>query len=131
MLSRKQYWSQAAAIAVCPTIEQTEIYSTDVRSQYATLLQKKARKSIQGAHIVIVLWALWCLVLLLLVRVFGLVGRELVMGGLAGLVWGVASSGMYYLNKRWKVERNQRVRGNFDSSTTPMLFFPWNLQCCT
>lgn len=72
-------------------------------------LQKKAKRNIQGKTIVYLLWALWAMALIFFIRFFKLNGSELHWSGGIGVFFGIAGSGLYRINRRWKNERSQRL----------------------
>lgn len=72
----------------------------------------KARRSIPGRTVVLALWGAWmALALVMVLSIRSLRGWELVWSGTLGLLWGIGATAVYYLNRRWKNERAQRVRG--------------------
>ena len=72
-------------------------------------IQKKAKRNIQGSTIIYAIWAIWATILLAIVYKFKLHGSELTWSSGFGVVFGLAASGLYRINRRWKNERSQRL----------------------
>lgn len=72
-------------------------------------MQKKAQRNVQGHLIAQALFAAWVVFCLLFIYIFNLAGSELVWSSVLGMLWGLGGTGIYFLNRRWKAERSQRL----------------------
>jgi len=89
----------------------------DAVKELEVMASKRAGRSIQGRTIALALIACWLTCIVMIILWFGLAGTELAFGGGFGVLWGLFISFAYYLNRRWKAERNQRVSYRSFSST--------------
>lgn len=72
--------------------------------------KEAARKNIQGSQIIGSIWLAWLCGVLLIVALYKLYNqRELYSSLVFGTVIGFAATGIYYQNRKWKEERNQRL----------------------